>query len=243
MGPLGSLGTTFVADDSKATQWPSGLMEAPRLSPLPSAPPGPTLMRTVETTEGGMPGSPGWPPAPGTGATGGLPGESVARNTSTWPLVSPSTRLSAADAYTSFVPSSLIVRLVQRRGVSGEQASELPLSARALRSAPLPAMLTRSIVPTGTDEWAASIPGPAARPATIATAPRTATHRRPKPPPNPSSRFIPQPPALDVTVTSHARTGPKAEHAFSFSTRKRAFLPKGTKRRKSSPGTPAAPGP
>src|SRR5205085_12007581 len=125
-----------------------------------------------------------------------------------------------------------IVRLVQRRTVSGEQASELPRSGRALRSVPLPAMLTRSIVPTGTDEWAASIPGPAARPATIATAPRTATHRRPKPPRNPSSRFIPQPPALDVTVTSHARTGPKAEHAFSFSTRKRAFLPKGTKRRK-----------
>ena len=188
---MGSLPARLLAVDSKATQWPSGLIEALWLSPLPWTPPAPTLMRTVEVTDGGMPGSPGCPPAPETGATGGLPGFSVVRKTSTCPFVSPSTRLSAADEYTTLVPSSLMVRLVQARSLSAEQASALPVSGRASRSPPLPGTLTRSIVPTGLDEWAASIPGPAARPTTSATAPSRPTPRRPKPLWNPSRRFIP----------------------------------------------------
>jgi hypothetical protein len=70
--------------------------------------------------------------------------------------------------------------LVQRRLFSAEQASALPLSGRASRSAaagPL-GTLTRSIVPTGVAERAGFIPGPAAKPPISTTAPSNAARRR-----------------------------------------------------------------
>jgi hypothetical protein len=93
---LASLPTRLEADDSKAIHFPSGLIEAPRLSPLPS-PPEPALMRTVDATDGDTPGSIGDPPDPADGGVGARPGSRVARNTSTRPFVSPSTRLAAAE--------------------------------------------------------------------------------------------------------------------------------------------------
>src|ERR1044072_4325651 len=80
-GPLGS-SVRLEADDSKAIQWPSGLIDGPRLSPLPCAPPAPTRIRTVEATDGGPPGSAGEPPEPAVGGVLGFPGLIVVRKTS-----------------------------------------------------------------------------------------------------------------------------------------------------------------
>src|SRR2546429_10027396 len=93
---------------------------------MPSATRGRAMTGTYAPAAGEMPGSAACPPAPGSGGVGGFPGVRVVRKMSVWPLVSPSTRLSAADEYTTLVASSLNVRLVQRRGLSGEAATGEP---------------------------------------------------------------------------------------------------------------------
>src|SRR5436190_10652255 len=127
-----------------------------------------------------------------------------------------------------------MVRLVQRRGVSAEQASELPPSWRALRSPPLPGTLTRSIAPT-VAERAASIPGPAARPATSATVAANPTRRPPKRPLEPKPRLIVYPPASGARRRGTARPAPKAEPYVLLFDANGAIPAKGDEGSESSP--------
>src|SRR4051812_29029989 len=105
-----------------------------------------------------------------------------------------------------------MVRLVQRRVVSAEQASELPPSGRESRSTaarPSPT-LTRSIVPTGVADRAVRIPGPAASPATSTAVPTNPAFRRPERQLEPRLRLISNPQPLDAIAVHEGRAyGPE----------------------------------
>jgi len=82
--PLESLGTRLEASDENTTKAPSAETTGAKLSPSPSTPPGPTDSRVVVC----------W--------------SRRRMNTSSWPLVSPGTRLSANEAKATTRPSALI---------------------------------------------------------------------------------------------------------------------------------------
>src|SRR2546423_5476737 len=125
-----------------------------------------------------------------------------------------------------------MVRLVQRRVLSAEQASELPLSGRESRSAPArpSPTLTRSIVPTGVADRAVRIPGPAASPATSAAAPANPIFRRPVRQFEPRRRLISNPQPLCCGPRSRGtRVWARVpSHTSTHSPQKAAFLPNRT---------------
>ena len=82
--PLESSGTRFDASEENTTRAPSADITGAKLSPSPSTPPGPTDSRVV------------------------VPWSRRRTNTSSSPLASPGTRLSAKEAKATTPPSALI---------------------------------------------------------------------------------------------------------------------------------------
>lgn len=190
--------TKLVADEANATHWPSALMSGWELGPSACAPPLATLTRVVAVP-------------PGSSKT---PLPSVSRSwtkTSSALLVSPATRLDAAETNAMWRPLALIDgwRLAPLASVPEEDTltrttSAVTRSRTKTSSTPLPSPATKVLAPETNARYR---PSPLNEGSSVALvgAPRSAMSEDGSKVYPPASVALP---ALDETVTSRAPAAP-----------------------------------